>query len=124
MKGRHGIKSLIITFDQALDPSSATNAANYQVSVPGRVLSGRHGHQTAARPARSLAIGKVAYNPAKNRVTVTLHTKLHQREAIELQIKGTAGGLAGTQGSALNSSDKLKQGTDYITALAVVARRS
>jgi hypothetical protein len=66
----------------------------------------------------------VAYNPAKNQVTVTLHAKLHQREAIELQIKGTAGGLAGTQGSALNSADRLKQGKDYITALEVIARRS
>ncbi len=123
-KGRQGIKTLVITFDQPLDPTSAINSANYQVSVPGRALAGRHGHQTAARPARSLAISRVAYNPAKNQVTVTLHTKLHQREAIELQIKGTAGGLADAGGTSLNSPDKLKPGKDFIAALEVVARRS
>ena len=123
-KGRHGIKSLVITFDQAVDPSAALSVAHYQVSVPGRAPIARHGHPTATRPARPLDISNVAYNSAKNQVTVTLRARLHQREAIELQIKGTAGGLAGTQGSALNSPDMLKAGNDYIAALEVLARHS
>jgi len=122
MKGRRGNTSLVITFDQALDPSSAINAANYQVSLPGRAPIVRHGHQTAARPARSLAISKLAYDPAKNQVTVTLHARLHQSEAIELQIKGTSGGVADAAGTPLNSPDKLKPGEDYLAALEIATR--
>ena len=35
MKGRRGITSLVITFDGALSPATAQDAANYQVSLPG-----------------------------------------------------------------------------------------
>ncbi len=124
VKGRHGINTLVITFNQALDPTSASSAANYQVSIPGSAAVIRHGHRTAARPARSLAVTKVAYDLATKEVTLTLRKKLTQGQAIALQITGTPGGVVGTQGTALNSPGTLKPGSDYTTSLKVTARHS
>jgi hypothetical protein len=42
---------------------------------------------------------------------------------IQLQIKGTTGGVVDTQGSSLNSPDKLKQGKNYLAALDLITRR-
>jgi hypothetical protein len=124
VKGRHGINTLVITFNQALDPASAISSANYQVSIPGSAAVIRHGHRTAARPARSLAVTKVAYDLATKEVTLTLRKKLTQGQAIALQITGTPGGVVGTQGTALNSPGTLKPGSDYTTSLKVTARHS
>ncbi len=92
---RHGKTSLIITFNQALDPASAISSANYHVTIPGSAAVIRHGHRTAARPSRPLSISKVAYDAATKEVTLSLRKPLHGKEAIELQITGTAGGVAG-----------------------------
>jgi len=124
VQARHGKTSVVITFNQALDPASAISSANYQVSIPGSAAVVRHGHRTAARPARSLAISKVAYDAATKEVTLTVHKKLHGKQGIALDITGTAGGVAGAQGTALNSPDTLKPGHNYTTALEVNVRRS
>jgi len=124
LKGRLGITSLVITFNQALDPTSAVNAANYGVSLPGRTLHIRRGHLTATRAGRSVNIRSVAYDPATHQVTLILHTRLRRGGAYQLQIKGTAGGVADTQGTLLNSPDKLKPGKDYLAALDLIARHS
>jgi hypothetical protein len=117
VKGRGGITKLVVTFDQALDPASAVNVANYGVSVPGRSgrMLGRH--RTAIGSRRSIRVLAAIYDAAEHQVTLTLHTKLHQRQAIQLQINGTSGGVADTQGISLNSPDKLKPGKDYVGAL-------
>ena len=64
MKGRRGITSLVITFNGALDPATAQDAANYQVSLPGRTMHASHGHRSTARPSRSVGITAAAYDPA------------------------------------------------------------
>ncbi len=39
LKSRRDKTSLVITFNQALDPASAQNASNYQVSLPGALTT-------------------------------------------------------------------------------------
>jgi hypothetical protein len=123
LKGRRGITGLVITFNQALDPGSAQSVANYQVSLPGRMVHLLRGHRAAARPGRSVGITAAAYDPAKYQVTLTLHTRLRPGKAFELQIKGSSGSVANTQGTALNSPNALKPGQDYLATLDLVARR-
>ena len=116
--------SLVITFDQALDPASAQNSSNYQLSLPGRTVHGLHRHQTATGPRRPVGISAATYNPATHEVTLTLRTKLRQGQAYQLQINGAAGGLVDTEGTALNSPDALRPGKDYLAALDLIARHS
>jgi hypothetical protein len=122
LKGRRGITEVVITFNQALDPGSAQNAANYQVSFPGRMARILRGHRAAARPGRTVGIATAAYNAAQHQVVLTLRTRLRPRTAFELQIKGSSGGVANPQGTALNSPNTLKPGQDYLATLDLVAR--
>ena len=123
MKGRQGITELVITFNRALDPATAQNTANYQVSLPGRTVRLAGGHRTAARPGRSIAVKAAAYDPASHQVTLTLRTKLHPQKTTQLEINGTSGGVASTDGVPLNSPNKTKPGQDYLATLDLAARR-
>ena len=85
VKGRGGIRELVITFDQALDPAAAANVANYGVSVPRP----RHGkHRTAVAARTAVGVASATYNAAEHQVTLTLHAKLHGTQAIQVQLKG------------------------------------
>jgi hypothetical protein len=86
VKGRGGIRELVITFDQALDPAAAANVASYGVSIPGH----RHGnHKTAAVARTPIGVASATYNAAEHQVRLTLDKKLHRRQGIQVQIKGT-----------------------------------
>jgi Tol biopolymer transport system component len=124
VKHRGGITKLVISFDQALDPASAANVANYGVTIPESTRPTRGRHRTAVAASRSIGILAAAYDAADHQVTLTLHTKLHRGQAVQLQIKGTTGGVADTQGLALNSRGTLKQGSDYVVALHLSNRQS
>ena len=123
VKSRGDIAKLVITFNQALDPASAANVANYGVTIPGRTGHALGSHRAAVSSRRSIGIRAATYNAAQHQVTLTLHTRLHQKQAIQLQIKGTTGGVVDTQGISLNSPDKLKQGKNYLAALDLITRR-
>ncbi len=122
-KGHGGITKLVITFNQALDPASAVNVANYGVAIPGRTKHTHGKDRTAVASQRSIGIRGAVYDAAQHQVTLTLHTKLQQRQAIQLEIKGTTGGVADTQGISLNSPDKLKPGKNYLAVLNLITRR-
>jgi hypothetical protein len=124
MKGRRGITSLVITFNGALDATTAQDAANYQVSVPGRALHASRGHRSAARPSRPVGIAAASYDATAHQVTLTLSTALRPRQAAQLEIKGTSGGVTATDGAPLNSPEGLKPGLDYVGTLDVVNRRA
>ena len=117
MKGRRGITSLVITFDGALSPATAQDAGNYQVSLPGRATHATRGHRSAARTSRPVRITAAVYDPATHQVSLTLGTRLRQGQATQIQINGTTGGVANTDGVALNSPNKLKPGSDYLATL-------
>ena len=92
VKGRRGVTELVITFNRALDPATAQNTANYQVSLPGRTVRLAGGHRTAARPGRSIAVTAAAYDAATHQVTLALRTSLHPQKTTQLEIDGTSGG--------------------------------
>ena len=85
VKARGGIRELLITFDQALDPAAAVNIASYGVSIPGH----KHGkHRTAAAARTDVGVVSATYNAAEHQVTLTLDKKLHRRQGIQVKIKG------------------------------------
>ena len=122
-KSRGAITKLVITFDQALDPASAANVANYSVTIPGRTKHTVGRDRTAVGSRRSIGIRAAAYDGAQHEVTLTLRTKPHQKQTIQLQINGTTGGVSDTQGISLNSPDKLQPGKNYLAALDLITRR-
>jgi hypothetical protein len=124
VEGRHGTTTVVVSFNQALDPTSAQNAANYELSLPGRAVHTRSGHSTATRPGRSLVIKAASYNAAGRQVTLTLGQSLRRNQPYQFQINGASGGVKGTNGTALNSPDTLKPGKDYEAVLELAARRS
>ncbi len=75
MKGRRGITTLVITFNKPLAPATAQDAANYQVSLPGRTIHGSRGHRSTTSPSRSVGVTAAAYNSQTHQVTLTLRTK-------------------------------------------------
>ena len=80
------------------------------------------GHGTAVRPGRSVAITAAIYDPATHQVTLTLRTKLHPQKTTQLEINGTSGGVASTDGVPLNSPNTTKPGQDYLATLDLAAR--
>jgi hypothetical protein len=120
VKGRWGITELVVTFDRALSAATAQNTANYQVSLPGRAVRLGAGHRTATRRARSIAITAADYDAATDQVLLTLRTKRHPGKTAQLQIHGTSGGVASTDGVPLNSPNKTKPGQDYVATVDLV----
>ncbi len=93
MKHRGSIAKLVITFDKAADPAFAGNTTNYSVSVAGHRGHKEGRHRTATVSRRVIGVVSAAYNAAEHQVTLTLDTRLHRSQAIELQIEGTSGTL-------------------------------
>jgi hypothetical protein len=124
LKGRRGTTTLLISFNRALDPATAQNAANYQVSLPRPAPHRFHGHRSSARPGRSVDISAATYDPSQHQVTLTLRSKWREGRAAQLQIKGTSGGLASPDGVPLNSPNKQKPGQDYLATLDLVTHRA
>ncbi len=122
---RHGITSVVVTFNQALDPASAQNLANYQIAPPGRTVHTRPGHLTIIHPRRSVVITNAGYNAATHQVTVTLRTPLRRGVAYLFRVNGASGsGVESTSGASLNSPGKLKPGKDYQAILDLTTPRS
>jgi hypothetical protein len=89
LKSRRDKTSLVITFNEALNPASAQNVSNYQVSLPGRTHHGPSRQKTTTGPRRPVGISAVSYNSADHEVTLTLRNKLRHGQAYELEINGT-----------------------------------
>jgi Tol biopolymer transport system component len=125
LESRRGVTSVIVTFNQALDPASAQNLANYQITLPGRTVHSRHNHLTTTRPGRSLVIKSAGYNAATHQVTLTLRTPLLPGTAYQFRVNGASGGgVESTSGVSLNSPDKLKPGKDYQVVLDLTKPRA
>jgi Tol biopolymer transport system component len=121
---RRGVTSVVITFNQALDPASAQNLANYQITLPGRTVHTRHGHLTTTRPGRSVVIKNAGYNATTHQVTLNLRTPLRRGAAYQFRVNGaSASGVESMSGASLNSPDKLKPGRDYQAVLDLATPR-
>jgi hypothetical protein len=124
LEGRRGNTSLVITFDKALDPATAQNIANFQVSLPKVAPHRSRGLGITARRSRPVKIATVTYDPVQHQVTLTLQSKLRQGQTTQIDIKGTSGGLASTDGVPLNSPNKQKPGQDYLALVDLVVPHS
>jgi len=91
--------TLVLTFNQALDPDTAQDANDYRIITPG---------------GQTIRVKSAVHDP--NAHTVTLHPTqridIHYR--YELIVDGTApGGLTNTLGQLLDGTDSGKPGSDY-----------
>jgi len=107
---RHGARgkppTLVLTFDEALDPGTADDLANY--------------HLVAVRRKRppTIAIKSVVYDPATRTVTLTTARRLNRHRSYQLTVTGTgAGGLADTRGNRLDGRGTGQPGSDLVTTV-------
>jgi hypothetical protein len=125
LDSRHRITSVVVTFNQALDPASAQNLANYQITLPGGTVHIRSGHLFTTRPGRSVVIKNAGYNAATHQVTLTLRTPLRPGAVYQFRVNGASGsGVESASGTSLNSPGKLKPGKDYQAVLDLATPRS
>ena len=104
---RYGIHwmptTVVLSFNQPLDPASAQDVTNYIIIDP-------HGHR--------VPISSAVYDPAT--LTVTLHPcrRLNFHYGYKLTVIGTApSGLTDTQGLLLDGNNDGKPGGNFVTVL-------
>jgi hypothetical protein len=94
---------LVLTFDQALDPTSAHDVRNYRLVGPG---------------GRSIAIGSAVYDVAARTVTLRPMKLMSLQVRYTLTINGTSpAGLRGTSGQLLDGARTGRPGSDHKTAV-------
>ena len=71
---------LVLTFNEGLDPSTATDVANYRIVPVGP--HGKFGH--------AIAVNRVAYDPAARTVTLHPSRRLNVHDRFELIVDGTS----------------------------------
>ncbi len=71
---------LVLTFDEGLNPATASSAANYRI-VPLR---------PHAKSGQAIAIARVAYDPAARTVTLHPSQRLNVHDRFELIVHGTS----------------------------------
>ncbi len=96
---------LVLTFNEGLDPATATDAANYKI-----VPIGPHG-----KFGRAIAINRVAYNAAARTVTLHPSRRLNVHDRFELIVDGTSTHrIVDLALHALDGGKTGKAGSDYI----------
>ncbi len=106
--GRFGFHSrpttLVLTFDQALDPASAQNPLNYSI--------------TNSR-GRSIRVASVVYDPSALTVTIAPAQRLNLHQLYRLTVNGTApSGVTNTAGNLLDGALNGVPGSDYVAAVS------
>jgi uncharacterized repeat protein (TIGR01451 family) len=96
---------LVLTFNEALSPSTASNAANYEI-LPIRP-HGKTGH--------AIAINMVEYSPATWTVTLHPSSRLNVHHRFELIVDGTSThAIVDEALRALDGGNTGKRGSDYV----------
>ena len=104
---RYGIHmmptTLVLSFDQALDPTRAQDVRNYTIIDP-------HGHRVAIRSA--------VYDPATHTVTLHPARRLNFHYGYKLTVNGeNPNGLTDTQGLLLDGKNTGQPGSDFFTVV-------
>jgi uncharacterized repeat protein (TIGR01451 family) len=101
------ITSVILTFSQALDPTSASDINNYQV-----LNLGSNGSLSASGP--SVAIARAVYNPVTRSVTLSFRQSLSVGRFYKVIANGPgAPGLVDLSGNVLNGEVNGNQNSIY-----------
>ena len=116
---RGGKSTLVITFDQPLDPTSAVTIDNYLLTVPKPAR--RSG--AASRGDHLLSIKKVEYNSTTHQVTLTLRSRVTAQRDRGTVGQGNFGWGRRQPGQCAGSPDTGKPGQDYTDMLDVGSRR-
>jgi virginiamycin B lyase len=102
--GFHGLPTtLVLTFDELLDPARAQNPANYEIVA----LDG---------PRRSIRVRKAVYDAATRTVTLNPEHRLNLHHRFRLTVVGTGqSGVADISGNLLDGQDNGDLGSNYVT---------
>jgi hypothetical protein len=105
--------SITLTFNEAVDPATATNANNYVLTEPAK--KPRSKKKPAPPPTRiNLSVN---YNQATDQVVLTGPKKVKTKPALTLTVIGTApNGIAKTDGLQLAGSGG-QPGTNYVASV-------
>jgi uncharacterized repeat protein (TIGR01451 family) len=96
---------LVVSFNEALNPTTALNTANYQL-----VAMGTNGKTTG----KTIKIASVTYNSVSHSVMLVPATALDPKQYYKITVIGsTASGIADPQGRRLASSLYGTSGTNY-----------
>lgn len=111
---RHGIHwqptVLVVTFNQALDPSSATNPANYLIITSEDDPGGR----------RLVPVASATYDPSRRQVTLLLASRVNFHYPYLLIVLGTGPHpVKGASGLALDGNMSGKPGSDFQTFVTI-----
>jgi uncharacterized repeat protein (TIGR01451 family) len=103
--GHNKNSALIITFDEALNASTATNKANYKLVALGKKGQG---------PNKTIAITSATYNAATHTVTITPSAKLDPTQYYQIQVIGsTSTGIADIYGRHLVNPQYTTPGANF-----------
>jgi hypothetical protein len=95
--------TLVLTFNDGLDPTSASNLANYKIVGPD---------------GRTVAISSATFDAALNTVTLRPKTRINLHHTYELTVVGTgARGVRDTHGTLLDGANNGQPGSNYTGSL-------
>jgi hypothetical protein len=107
----HQATSVVISFNDALDPASAQTLSNYSLVGPAK-KHGKGGHP--------IGIGAAVYNAASNTVTLTLTQPWNVHKSWMLTVNGTApNGVKNSAGVLLDGTGNGGAGSDYVTTITM-----
>ena len=99
---------LVLTFNESLDPSTASDAANYRI-----VPIGPHG-----KSGHAIAIDRIDYDSATRSVTLRPSRRLNVHDRFELIVNGTSRhAVVDLRCHALDGGKAGKPGSDYVGAI-------
>jgi hypothetical protein len=104
--GRGKLPTLVLTFDEALNPGLADDLGDYHL-----VLVRRKRHPI-------VAIKSVTYDSAMQTVTLTPARRLNRHRSYQLTVKGTGpSGVADIHGNLLDGRGNGQPGSDFVTTV-------
>ena len=103
---RHNPPTLVLTFDEALNPGLAGDLADYHLVV----VRGRH--------RSTVAITSAAYDSTAQTVTLTPARRLNRHKIYQLTITGSGpSGVADAHGNLLDGQGNGEPGSDFVTTV-------
>jgi hypothetical protein len=94
---------LVVSFNEALDPTSALNLNNYRITDPA---------------GRSVRIRSAVFDAASNTVTLRPVHRINLHHTYQLRLIGTGpGGIRNTRGELLDGANTGNADSDYVSSL-------